>query len=73
MADFVYVHTDISAADNFAELLIKNGYDTFSVRATNVAHSLNVFAIYTKSKTFYRFYATEEDCLTIEEFTDLFL
>lgn len=73
MANCVHVRADISAADNFAELLIKNGYGTSSTYATKVAHSLNVFNIYTEDKMFYRFYDTKEDCLTVEDFIDLFL
>lgn len=41
--------------------------------ATKLEPTLNVFAVYTGRKEFYRFYNTEAECLTVEEFIDLFL
>lgn len=73
MANYVYVFVEISAANNFAELLIKNGYSASSMYATKFEPTLNVFAVYTGRKEFYRFYNTEAECLTVEEFIDLFL
>ena len=73
MANYVYVFVEISAANSFAELLIKNGYSASSMYATKLEPTLNVFAVYTGRKEFYRFYNTEAECLTVEEFIDLFL
>ena len=73
MANYVYVFVEISAANNFAELLIKNGCGTSSMYATKLEPTLNVFAVYTGRKEFYRFYNTEAECITVADFIDLFL
>lgn len=73
MANYVYVFVEISAANNFAELLIKNGCGTSSECATKLEPTLNVFVVYTGRKEFYRFYNTEAECITVADFIDLFL
>jgi len=73
MVNYVCVIVEVAAANNFAELLIKNGYGTSSECATKLEPTLNVFVVYTGRKKFYRFYNTEEECLTVDDFTDLFL
>ena len=73
MANHVYVFEEISAANNFAELLIKNGYSASSMYTTKLEPTLNIFAVYTGRKEFYRFYNTEAECITVADFIDLFL
>ena len=73
MANDVYLIVDISAANNFAELLIKNGYSASSMYTTKLEPTLNIFAVYTGRKEFYRFYNTEAECITVADFIDLFL
>lgn len=73
MKTLVYVYADIYAANNFAELLIKNSYTDSTTYVAEVNSTLGVFFINIVRKEFSRFYGTEADCLTTEEFTDLFL
>lgn len=72
MFDYVYVYTEFSAANDFAKLLIENGYTDSTTYARDV-RILCVFYIHVKRKDFARFTSTAADCITTEDFIDLFL
>lgn len=74
MTEFVYVYTGISAAEHFARLLTENCYADITVPPSKFgATTLKVFQINTRTRTFIRLHYAAEECLTTEDFIDLFL
>ncbi len=73
MFDYVYVYTDFSAENSFAKLLIENGYTDSTTYVRGEMFNLGIFCISTKRKEFARFSSTAADCITTEDFIDLFL
>ena len=73
MAHFIFVRTtDASSRDLFCELLRKNDYKTRWPLVEVPADRLIVRICY-EAKTFELFLYAYGDCLSVEEFEDLFL
>lgn len=72
MAHFIFVRTtDVSSRDLFCEQLIKNGYKNRWPLPTTEKRL--VVRIYHKKKEFEFLLFPYGDCLSVEEFEDLFL
>jgi len=73
MAHFIFVRTtDASSRDLFCERLLKNGYkNRWSL--LSIAEDRLIVRICYEAKTFEIFIYAYGDCLSVDEFEDLFL